>query len=137
MGPLVLQLADQEDASKREPCSYIRPIRARLGRWLAQGMGWTVGSTPICLIVALAAVSVILQLTGEALASCRKETRMSCDCNSIPKKTRRSLSEILKFGAAVGSSMTASGLAVPALSQPVDLCQQAISVNEISQRGLN
>ena len=76
-------------------------------------MGWEPGSIPGYVMIALASVSAICQMVGEALASNRKE-------NGMPKThksavwIRRVISAFLIVGAGVGGNLIAGWLPAPA-----------------------
>jgi hypothetical protein len=75
-------------------------------------MGWEPGSIPGA-IVALASVSVICQMAGEALASNRKEDGMP-NTHKPRMKIRRILSAMFVVGAGVSSNLVAGWLPAPA-----------------------
>lgn len=75
-------------------------------------MGWMPGSIPGATVV-LALASVICQLTGEALASFRKEVGMP-QIHSFESQLRRVLSAVFVFGAGVGGNLVAGWLPAPA-----------------------
>ena len=76
-------------------------------------MGWVPGSTPGLVLVALASVSVMFQVSGEALASNRKEHGMPTTRKSAVW-IRRLFSAIFYVAAGVGGNLIAGGLSIPA-----------------------
>ncbi len=88
-----------------------RAISWYLVRWLRL-TGWSTGSNPVEIVV-LASASVICQMTGEALASNRKEVGMPIAHKPITI-LRRVISALFVVGAGVGANWIAGGLPAPA-----------------------